>query len=239
MTGHRHAEPTGATRHDLVERHLPLARRLARRFARAPQDVEDLEQVAALGLVKAARRFDASRGAAFSSYAFPTIVGEIKHYCRDSGWAVHIPHRLKERAFHVETTTRRLAAERSGVPSAADVATSLGLLVEDVCEARAVIRGYRAVSLDAPAPHRGPEEDAGSLGDLQGSEDAGYERVDRRVAMEPALAELSERDRTVLRLRFDDELSQAAIGERVGVSQVQVSRILTRSLDRLRTSPAL
>jgi RNA polymerase sigma-B factor len=239
MTRHHDDEHAHATRHDLVERHLPLARRLARRFAHAPQDLEDLEQVAALGLVKAAHRFDAGRGAAFSTFAFPTIVGEIKHYCRDTGWAVHVPHRLKDRAFHVEQTTRRLTAERNAMPSPADVADELGVAVNEVRDARAVLGGYHAASLDAPASHDVGEDAPDSVGDLLGAPDDGYDRVEQRVAMEPALAELSDRDRSVLALRFEHEMSQAAIGERVGVSQVQISRILTRSFDTLRASPAI
>jgi RNA polymerase sigma-B factor len=228
-----------ASRDELIERHLPLAKAVARRFARTPQDREELEQVAALGLVKAARRFDAGRGTAFSSYAYPTMVGEIKHYYRDAGWAVRVPNSLKERALHVEATIRRLTAERSATPSADDVADSLGLPVQDVREARAALGAYRALSLDTPSTDPGSEGETGSLGDRLGALDAGYEQVEGRIAMEPALAELPKSYRTVLRLRFDDDLSQVAIGKRVGVSQVQVSRILMRSFRTLRTADAL
>src|SRR3954447_26059910 len=220
-----------SSRESLIERHLPLAKRLARRYRRAPGHLEDLEQVAALALVKAADRFDPARGTAFSTFAVPTIVGEIKRYFRDSSWTVHVPRDLKERALRVEAEAQRLTTRLGRTPSVGDLGASLRMPVEEVAEARNAFAGFQAASLDAPV-EPGSEEDGGQTrADFLGTTDQGYELVEDRAAVESALPVLSEQYRLALHLRFRDDMSQREIGECIGVSQIQVSRILRRSLD--------
>jgi RNA polymerase sigma-B factor len=224
------------TRDELIERHLPLARKLARRFVCPAGSAEDLEQVAAVGLVKAARRFDAARGVAFSSYAAPTIVGEIKRHFRDTAWAVHVPRSMQERAQRIEPATRRLAAKLGRAPTTAEVAGALGLRAEDVREARAALSARDAASLDSPTGQSGDEHAEPAFGDRFGAPEAGYEAAEARATIEPALAHLSDRDRTALLLRFERELSQREISTRIGVSQMHVSRILRAALNTLRAA---
>jgi RNA polymerase sigma-B factor len=221
----------------LIESHLPLARKLARRFVGPMGCAEDLEQVAAVGLVKAARRFDAARGVAFSSFATPTIVGEIKRHFRDTAWAVHVPRSLQESAQRIEPTSRRLAAKLGRAPTAAELAEALGLRREDVIEARAALSARDAASLDAPgAGQSGDKHAQPAFGDRFGTPEAGYEAAEARATIEPALAHLSDRDRTALLLRYERELSQREISARIGVSQMQVSRILRAALTTLRAA---
>jgi len=222
-----------ASRDELIRRYMPLAMRLARQYARFPEFVEDIEQVAALGLVKAADRFDESRGFAFSSYAVPTIAGEIKRFFRDTAWAVHVPRALQERTLRVEATIARLSDELGRAPSASEVARSLELTVEEVLEARTANAGFRAESLDAPADASG---DGDSLAERTGTVDGAYEDIEDRMTIEPAIATLPERDQLALSLRYEGELSQREIGERIGVSQMQVSRILRGSLAKVRAA---
>jgi RNA polymerase sigma-B factor len=224
---------TEEPRDALIARYMPLAMRLAHQYAHSRELVEDVEQVAALGLVKAAGRFDESRGFAFSSYAVPTIVGEIKRYFRDTAWAVHVPRALQETSLKVDATIARLSDELRRVPSASEVAATLGWTVEQVLEARAANAGFRAESLDAPADAHG---EASSRGEGVGVVDDGYERVENRLAIRPAIASLPERDQLALSLRYEGELSQREIGERIGISQMHVSRILRRSLARVRAA---
>ena len=224
---------TQETREALIARYMPLARRLAHQYARFPEFVEDVEQVAALGLVKAADRFDASRGFAFSSYALPTIAGEIKRFFRDTAWAVHVPRALQERSLRVDAAVARLSDELARAPSASEVAQSLELTVEEVLEARAAITAFRAESLDTPADPTGQGD---NLVERVGTVDAGYQAVEDRLTIEPAIASLPARDQLALSLRFEGELSQREIGERIGVSQMHVSRILSRSLAHVRAA---
>jgi RNA polymerase sigma-B factor len=230
------ATPPGIReRNDLIVRHMPLAKRLARRYARHPESFEDVEQVAAIGLIKAAGRFDATRGVAFSSYAVPTIVGEIKRYFRDTSWAVHVPRALQERAQRVEATTKRLADVLDRSPSPSEVADALELSVEDVLEARTAYASFHAESLDAPSISEG-DGDSDSRGDQLGTIDGAYTLVEDRVAIQPAMSSLSERERLVLFLRFGFDLTQREIGERIGVSQMHISRLLRRSLETVRSA---
>ena len=221
-------------RDELIERHLPLARRLARRYSRSPDLYEDLAQVAALGLVKAVDRYDPARGTSFSSFAVPTILGELKRYFRDTRWALHVPRDLQERAQRVENEIERLTAVHGRAPTPRDVARAIGVSVEDVLEARDAFNGFEAASLDAPVA----DEDSDTTGDLIGADDDRYEIVDELASLEPALELLSDRDRRALEMRFIGDMTQAEIGERLGVSQMQVSRILRRALATLREAVA-
>jgi len=219
-------------REALVERFLPLARQLARRYQRANEPLDDLVQVASLGLVKAIDRFDPTRGAAFSSYAVPTILGELKRYFRDSGWALHVPRGTQERAMQVDRAIKELARSQSRAPSVAEVAEHAGLSVEEVLSAMEASLAYEAVSLESERAGSDPGSD--TYADSIGSEDEGYELVEYGASIAPALEALPTRDRLILHLRFVEDLTQSQIAERIGVSQMQVSRLIRRSLTRLR-----
>jgi RNA polymerase sigma-B factor len=221
-----------AARDALVERFLPLARQLARRYWRTDEPLDDLVQVASLGLIKAIDRFDLSRPVSFSSYAVPTILGEIKRYFRDRTWSVHVPRDLQELALRIDRAVSTLSRELQRSPSVSELAEAVGANEEQVLEALDASGAYRAASIDAP---RGESEDAGeTVGDAFGSEEAGYGLAEDRATLERLLKSLTEREREVLRLRFEHDLTQAEIGERIGVSQMQVSRVLRQTLARLR-----
>ncbi|MFL5849948.1 MAG: SigB/SigF/SigG family RNA polymerase sigma factor, partial [Solirubrobacteraceae bacterium] len=217
----------------LVERFLPLARQLARRYQRGDEPFDDLVQVASLGLVKAVDRFDLDRGVAFSSYAVPTILGELKRYFRDTGWAVHVPRGLQERVMKVDQTVSKLTIRLGRAPSVADIAEEMGLELEEVLEAMDASQAYDAVSLEAGRDTERPEE--GTIGETLGEEDERLDLVEYGTAIEGTLRALPDRDRLVLKLRFVDDLTQSEIAERIGVSQMQVSRLIRRALERLRT----
>ncbi len=220
----------------MIERHLPLARSLARRYIRAQDMADDVEQVAAMGLVKAVDRFDPERGRSFSSFATPTILGEIKRHFRDTRWALHVPRDLQERAQRVAREADRLATELRRAPTVAELADAVGCSAEQVLEAREAFSGLDTESLDAPMPG-GDDGDAGeTLGEMLGRADESYDFVEKRVTIGPAVAELPKRDRLALRLRFDEDMTQAEIGSALGVSQMQVSRILRRSLSEVRAA---
>jgi RNA polymerase sigma-B factor len=221
-----------AAREALVERFLPLARSLARRYDRSSEPFDDLMQVASLGLVKAVDRYDPSRGHAFASFAVPTILGELKRYFRDSGWAVHVPRGPQERALKVEEAQQRLTLKTGRSPTVDQIAQYLEMSTEDVLGALQAGQAYDALSLDAPRPSR--DGDADTYGDSLGCEDERYELVDADVTVAEALCHLPERERRVLQLRFVEDLTQTEIAKRIGVSQMQVSRLLRRSLEQLR-----
>jgi RNA polymerase sigma-B factor len=227
--------PTG--RDEVVARFLPLARQLAARYARPPEPFDDVYQVACMGLVKAVDRYDTDREVAFSSYAVPTIVGEIKRYYRDHTWVVHVPRDLAELAVRVQRTTADLTS-RSGRPATVpEIAAALGVGEDEVRQARDAIRARRPASLelddDDDAAH------APGLDKSHGVEDAGYERAEQRALLAALLRHVPPRDRAAVCLYFQGDLTQADIGERLGVSQMQVSRILDRSLARLRELPVV
>ena len=222
-----------AVRETLVERFLPLARRLARRYERGGESFDDLLQVASLGLVKAVDRYEPNRGVAFSSYAVPTILGELKRYFRDTGWAVHVPRGLQERAMKVDQTSAKLTTRLGRAPSIADVAEAMGLELEEVLEAMGASQAYDAVSLEAGRDSERPEE--GTIGETLGEEDERLELVEYGTTIAGTLRALPDRDRLVLKLRFVDDMTQSEIAARIGVSQMQVSRLIRRALDRLRT----
>ncbi|MGO9881954.1 MAG: SigB/SigF/SigG family RNA polymerase sigma factor [Solirubrobacteraceae bacterium] len=218
-------------RDELVERFLPLARKLARRYTAAHEPFEDLLQVASLGLVKAVDRFDCSRGNAFSSFAVPTILGELKRYFRDLGWSVHVPRGAQERAVKVEDAQNKLSAKSGRPPTVPELAEYLELSIEEVLEALETARAHHASSLDAPYD----DGDGGSTAvvDTLGTEDRELGLAVDRITVGVAATELSSRERQVLALRFVGDLTQTQIAEQIGVSQMQVSRILRRAVARL------
>ena len=226
-----HREGDSRAREELVERFLPLARQLARRYQRGPEPLEDLVQVASVGLVKAIDRYDPARATAFSSYAVPTMVGELKRYFRDFGWAVHVPRGMQERTVAVQSTVSALAKELGRSPAPAEVAAALDLGEEQVLEALEAALAYDALSLEAP--RAGGEEPEGAFADTIGADDARYELVELGVSIAPALKALPERERRILHMRFSLDLTQSEIAERIGVSQMHVSRLIRRSLARL------
>jgi RNA polymerase sigma-B factor len=224
---------TSAERHAMVERHLGLARHLALRYSDSGESLEDLFQVASLGLVNAVDRFDPSRGVAFTTFAVPTILGELKRHFRDRSWAIHVPRDLKEAALRV----RRAIADHHGErpPTPAELAQATGLSLEGVLEALEVAGVQRALSLDAPAGS-GEEEGGAALVDLLGAEDADLARAQDRTLLESLMRAVTPREREILRLRFVEDLTQSQIGERIGVSQMQVSRILRGAIVRMRAA---
>jgi RNA polymerase sigma-B factor len=221
-----------AARDTLVERFLPLARSLARRYDRSSEPFDDLMQVASLGLVKAIDRFDTARGHAFASFAVPTILGELKRYFRDSGWAVHVPRGPQERALKVEEAQQQLTLRSGRAPTVSELAEYLEMPMEEVLQALQAAQAYDTLSLDAPRPSR--NGDAETYGESLGAEDERFALVDADVTVAAALKKLPERERRVLHLRFVEDLTQTEIAQRIGVSQMQVSRLLRRSLEQLR-----
>jgi RNA polymerase sigma-B factor len=228
---HRHGDR--AARDELVNRFMPLARQLARRYQRHSEPLDDLVQVAAIGLVKAIDRFDPSRGTAFSSYAVPTILGELKRYFRDSAWAAHVPRGMQERVMQVNQVVARLARDTGRSPTAAEVADAIGVPPEHVLEAMEAAVAYDAVSLEAP--RAGDPLDGDSYAESVGAIDERYELIEYSAAIAPTVSALPERDRVVLQLRFVEDLTQSEIADRIGVSQMHVSRLIRRALTRLRT----
>ena len=216
----------------LVRAYLPLAFSQARRFSRGPVPLEDLRQVAAIGLIKALDRFDPGRGTAFSSFAVPTIAGELRRHFRDKTWDVRAPRELQERAVRLERERERLSPGLGRAPTAVELAERMDCTVEEVVESMEAANGRDAVSFDAPGA--GSDEDGWTLGDQLGFIDAGYARAESSAMVASLLATLPEREQLVLRLRFHDDLTQAEIGARIGCSQMHVSRILRAALEQLR-----
>jgi RNA polymerase sigma-B factor len=219
-------------REELVTRFLPLAKNIARRYQGAREPVEDLEQVASLALLKAIDRFDPERGCSFQSFAVPTIAGELKRYFRDLGWAVHVTRGAKERALKVEEAQRKLTAQAGRSPTVQQLAVYLELSIENVIDALEAAAAHHTASLDAP--HDDGEGGIGTLADAVGVEDQRLETVDARVSIGRAVRSLSERDRKVLSMRLIDDRTQSEIAREIGVSQMQVSRILRRSVEQVR-----
>jgi RNA polymerase sigma-B factor len=228
---HRRA-PDPLVREALVERFLPLARQLALRYDGPSHAYEDVFQVACLALVKAVDRFEPDRGVAFSSYAVPTVLGEIKRYFRDQTWAVHVTRELQERSLRVSGAVDALAARGGRPPTIAEVAAETGCSAEEVLEALQVADAHRAASLDAP--QRAEDEGDVALGDTIGDEDDRLKTVEQRADLSMLVGRLGPSERTALHLRFEYDLTQAEIAGVLGVSQMQVSRILRRALERLR-----
>jgi RNA polymerase sigma-B factor len=225
-------------REQLIKRYMPLARGLARRYRHTSEPFEDLLQVASLALLKAIDRYDPDLGHSFKAFAAPTILGEMRRYFRDCAWAIHVPRAAKEQARTVRDALEDLRSEHGRTPTVNQVAEFLELDVEQVLDALAAMEAYETSSLDARAPGAGAE--GASYAEALGDEDERYELIECDVTVRSALAEIAPRERRILRLRFVEDLTQSEIAERVGVSQMQVSRLLGRSLDHLRalTHPA-
>ena len=225
-----------AAREELVERFLPLARDLALRYTYTDEPFDDLLQVASLGLIKAIDRFEPGRGTKFTSYAAPTILGELKRHFRDKGWSLHVPRDLQERTLAVSRASETLSKELGRSPKVREVAAHLGCTVEQVLEAQEAAASYEAASLDAPAAR--DDDDSASLVDMLGRTDHSYDLVEDRDAIASTWLALPDVERQVLELRFMHDLTQREIGERIGYSQMHVSRLLRRALNRLETAAA-
>jgi RNA polymerase sigma-B factor len=219
-------------RDQLIEQYLPLARKLARRYAASSESYDDLVQVASLGLVKAVERFDPARGFAFTSFAVPTILGELKRYFRDTGWALHVDRGAQERARKVLDAQQKLSAVSGRAPTVGQLGQYLEMSDEDVLEGLQTAEAYDAISLDAPM--QGDDEPGATRLEAVGGDDDRLELFDAQATIFAAAKLLPERERRILFLRFGEDLTQSEIAERVGVSQMQVSRLLRRSVQRLR-----
>ncbi len=237
LLGRYHLEGDLDAREELAVRFMPVARQLALRYRHSGELIDDLTQVACLGLLKAIDRYDPEVGNGFARYALPTMVGELKRHFRDKGWAMRVPRATQELALKVNEALGALPAKLGRAPRPRDVAEAIGVSVEEVLEAMEAATAYEATSLDAPRAAGGDDEEwtqAGTLGD----EDPGYELVELGEALRGTLAALPPRDRLILRLRFERDWTQAEIAAAVGISQMHVSRLLRRSLDRLSAAGA-
>jgi RNA polymerase sigma-B factor len=215
-----------------VEAYLPLARKLAKRYDRGPEPLEDLHQVAYLGLVKAVDRFDPAFGVRFGSYAIPTILGELRRHFRDATWSVHMPRPVQESLLAVRAASDRLTDRLGRAPTVGELADAPGLDLEQVTEALQARAAKDPSSLDQPVGG-GDDEVSATLGEALGDVEDGFDLVDHRLAIAPALRALPRRDREILFLRFGLDLTQSEIAQRVGCSQMQVSRLLRRALERV------
>jgi RNA polymerase sigma-B factor len=223
-----------AAREEAVRRYLPLARSLAARYRRSGEPIEDLEQVAYIGLLNAVDRFDPGRGIAFSSFAVPTILGELRRYFRDRTWAMRVPRKLQELSLRIERARDELTSALGRQPTISELADRLRADEESVLQALELAVVHHTVPLDGP--WHGDEESAPDQS--PGSVDDGYERAEDRAVLAPLLGTLSAQDAEIVLLRFREDLTQDAIARRVGVSQMQVSRVLYRSLAHLRETAA-
>jgi RNA polymerase sigma-B factor len=220
-------------RDQLIEAHLGLAEYLARRFSNRGEPLDDLVQVASVGLVKAVDRFDPERAVEFSTYATHTIVGELKRHFRDKGWAVRAPRRMQELYLRLGKLVASLSQEVGRSPTIPELAHEAGVSEEEVLEAMEAGQAYRFASLDAPAP--GGDDDGGdSLGSNMGEDDPGLVDAEHRAALSPLIETLPPREQTILHLRFFEGLTQSEIADRLNISQMHVSRLLARSLAQLR-----
>ena len=221
-------------RSQLIEHYLPLAASLARRYESRGEPLEDLVQVANVGLVKAIDRFEPERGLRFSSYAVPTMLGELRRYFRDSGWALHVPRDMQERVLKINATMEQLSGELGRSPSPQQIADELDLPVEDVLEAIAANAAWDTASLDTPL--RSSDGESRTVAETFGETDERFELIESRASIGRALKMLPERERLILQLRFGEGLTQTEIGQRVGVSQMHVSRLIRQALERVRTA---
>jgi RNA polymerase sigma-B factor len=225
----KHGDPRA--REELVERYMPLARKLARRYLGAREPLDDLVQVASLGLVKAIDRFDAERGNAFSSFAVPTILGELKRYFRDLGWAVHVPRGAQERALKVEEVQRQLTSRTGSAPTVNQIAEYMELSVDEVLEGVEAARAHHSMSLDTP--REDGDNEGGTIVDTLGDIDKRFDSIDAGASIALAAQKLTERERRIVALRFIEDCTQTEIAKLEGVSQMQVSRLLRRALATL------
>jgi RNA polymerase sigma-B factor len=217
----------------LVEHFRELVETLAYKFARGSEPYEDLVQVGMIGLIASLKRFDPDMGRSFESFAVPTIVGEIKRHIRDKTWSVHVPRRIKELGPRIKNAVEELTTKLQRSPRVDEIAEYLGVSQEEVLETMEMGRSYNAVSVDSPieASHDGSQV---TLLDLVGSEDSGYEEIDRKLLLEKVFVVLTEREREILKMTFFDNLSQKQAGEALGISQMHVSRLQRRALQKLR-----
>jgi RNA polymerase sigma-B factor len=228
-----HRDRDLAAREELVLRFMPLARQLAARYRGAGETQEDLVQVACLGLLKAVDRYEPDRGSPFTKYAVPTMLGELKRHFRDKGWAVHVPRATQELVLKVSDAMGALPGKLGRSPTPRDIAIAIGTPVEQVLEAMEAATAYDATSLDAPRSSADDEDGSWTLAEAVAEEEPGYELVELGETLRGTMQALPDRDRLILKLRFEEDMTQAEIAERVGVSQMHVSRLLRRSLDRL------
>ncbi|MEU9137802.1 RNA polymerase sigma factor SigF [Streptomyces sp. NPDC048404] len=221
-------------RNTLIEMNTSLVRFAAARFrSRGQDEMEDVVQVGTIGLIKAIDRFDLTREVEFTSFAIPYIVGEIKRFFRDTSWAVHVPRRLQEARIHLAKATEELRSRLGRTPTVKELSQLMGLSEEEVNEARIASNGYKSASLDATISSNNDDEAA--LADFIGAEDGALRLVEDFNALAPLIAELDDRERRIIHMRFVDECTQAQIGEHLGVSQMHVSRLLSRTIAKLRT----
>jgi len=220
-----------STREELVRRYLPFAKNLALRYRGASESFDDLLQVASLGLVNAVDRFEPSRGTPFTAFASPTILGELKRHFRDRVWTVRVPRGLHDRMAEVDKAISELTVELQRSPSVGEIAERLGVEPTEVLEVLEANHNRRPLSLDRPV---GGDEEESPASEWVGDEDGNYELVDDKLALEEVLPHLDDRERLVLRLRFVEDMTQSQIAERIGHSQMHVSRILRRTLERIR-----
>ncbi|MEO6712556.1 MAG: RNA polymerase sigma factor SigF [Mycobacteriales bacterium] len=218
-------------RDELVEMHLPLVEYLARRFRNRGEPLDDLVQVATIGLIKSVDRFDTERGVEFSTYATPTIVGEIKRHFRDKGWAIRVPRRLQELKLALTKATSELSQKQGRAPTVAELAAFLKLTEEEILEGLESANAYSAISLDSPD---GGDDDSPAVGDTLGQVDDALEGVEYRESLKPLLEKLPPREKKILLLRFFGNMTQSQIATELGISQMHVSRLLARTLTQLR-----
>ena len=221
-------------RDQLIEAHIGLAEYLARRFGNRGEPLDDLVQVASIGLVKAVDRFDPERAVEFSTYATHTIVGELKRHFRDKGWAVRAPRRMQELYLRIGKIVSTASQELGRSPTVAEIAKEAEVTEEEVLEALEAGQAYRFASLDAPGGGGGDDDDGDGMSAQLGQDEPGLADAERRATMDPLLATLPEREQMILRLRFYEDLTQSEIADRLGISQMHVSRLLSRSLAKLR-----
>ncbi len=220
-----------AVRDKLVEMHLPLVEHLARRFRNRGEPLDDLVQVATIGLIKSVDRFDPTRGVEFSTYATPTIVGEIKRHFRDKGWAIRVPRRLQELRLSLTSATAELSQRLGRAPTVHELAEQLKISDEEVLEGLESANAYSTLSLDVPEQG---EQDSPIVADSLGAEDEDLEGVEYRESLKPALAKLPRREKKILMLRFVGNMTQSQIADEIGISQMHVSRLLAKTLAQLR-----
>src|SRR3954453_8741266 len=225
-----------AARRELVERFLPFARDLAYRYSYTDEPIDDLVQVACLGLLKAIDRYEPARGNRFTSYAAPTILGELKRHFRDKGWALHVPRDLQERALKAAREGELLAKRLGRSPSVRELAKAMGCSSEELLEAYDAASSYDTASLDAPASRADAE--GAALGERLGRVEGGYGAVPDGLALATAWGDLPPQERRVLELRFVHHMTQREIGEVIGFSQMHVSRLLRRALTQLEEATA-